>query len=266
MKKVFKRVIVTTLALCIFLGIPAYADENLTSDQMNTKEYKEIYTEILTENMAQEEFVLFLKDDKKAAMSMIDRLADEAYFEEYIPQPKGGSGYIAYCYVTTVEQCENNYCAYATMMQTFYGIGIEDDVDGFDDDAKQETLASDMGTLGSSPLVYQVTNELNDYVSSNQYEYILGSSKTQMQFASECYDSLINDRPVLLHALTGPLSYYNGINLGHYLSLDKINMYYAEVRIVDCNYNPTYQGVHTDVALSEAYDTIDSNNRYFICD
>ena len=70
---------------------------------------------------------------------------------------------------------------------------------------------------------------------------------------------------MVLHARTKYLSYYKGKNSGHYLSLDYVNRTSDMVRIVDCNYNSTYYGIHRDIPLLEAYNTIhEESDRYLI--
>ncbi len=65
-------------------------------------------------------------------------------------------------------------------------------------------------------------------------------------------DSLTACKPVVLHAKTGSFTYYGGKNSGHYLSLDYYNRTTQKVRIVDCNYDKSYYGIHTDIPMVPA--------------
>ena len=106
---------------------------------------------------------------------------------------------------------------------------------------------------------------LNKYGKVGQrYIYETGSNMTCATFEHKVATSLTNCKPVVLHARTGYLGYYGGKNTGHYLRLDYINRTTDMVRIVDCNYNPQYYGVHM-VTLQEAYNTIaQEGERYLI--
>ena len=67
-----------------------------------------------------------------------------------------------------------------------------------------------------------------------------------------------------MHAKTEYLDYYHGAKRSHYLSLDYINRTTDMVRIVDCNYEDRFFGVHW-VSLDEAHKCItEESGRYLI--
>lgn len=112
-------------------------------------------------------------------------------------------------------------------------------------------------------MVYQAQEALNKY-STKTYVFVEGSSLTEATFEQYIATSLTNCKPVILHARTKYIGYYGGHVSGHYLSLDYVNRTTDIVRIVDCNYNDSYYGIHY-VSLSEAYKSIhDESGRYLI--
>ncbi len=114
--------------------------------------------------------------------------------------------------------------------------------------------------------VYQVVNALNKYNKYNQkYIYASGATMSLNTFENNVANSLTACRPVILHARTEHITYYGGHSSGHYISLDYINRTTDMVRLVDCNYSNVYYGIHSNVDLSDAYDSIaSSSGRYLI--
>lgn len=169
---------------------------------------------------------------------------------------------IVYCTVPVKPQVTTNWCSFATMLQTLYGMGLENQVSGTTNYDKQQTLAAPYN--GTLPLVSEVTSDLNDYLSNYYYTYYPSYNLTESTFQQKVHSSLACGRPALLHAKTGSLDYYNGLNLGHYLSVDKSDTLADTMDIKDCHYNSTYGGAHTGVDLDQVYGTMTAG-RYLIC-
>ena len=111
-------------------------------------------------------------------------------------------------------------------------------------------------------VIEEVLNEYNIY--GRVYQYTLGSSFGSIHSFKNCIaTSLTCGKPVVLHADTYYLAYYNGNSYGHYLSLDVYDRRTETVRIVDCNYMTDYYGIHT-VSVEEAYNCISASGRYLI--
>lgn len=110
-----------------------------------------------------------------------------------------------------------------------------------------------------------MVNALNKYnIYGSVYQDKLGSSFSSIYSFKDCIaTSLTCGKPVVLHALTKYLSYYEDANFNHYLSLDVYDRRTDEVRIVDCNYMEEYYGIHI-VPVEEAYNCIRQSNRYLI--
>lgn len=90
------------------------------------------------------------------------------------------------------------------------------------------------------------------------------AKENEPDFQSLIWNSLIHNRPVLLHARTEYLPYYKGHSSRHYLSLDWYGKEPQKVRIKDCNYNPDYNGDHI-VPVTKAYECVhEIADRYVI--
>lgn len=192
---------------------------------------------------------------------------DNAYerrLEEMI-SPYGGGGNECYDYVKNIKQTESYNCGSTTVLQSLYALDSASNVTGTTDADKIATLDKDYNvkTQGSM-FVYQVTDALNTYYSYSSYTHVIGSSLSEASFENMIANSLTNGRPVVLHARTEFLPYYENHESGHYLSLDYVNRTTDTVRIVDCNKNDAYFGIHM-VDLSDAYKCIhDAAGRYMI--
>lgn len=198
-----------------------------------------------------------LEETPLEAIEMIERIAHGKMV------PTSGTPGNAACYVKLVPQIKTWWCGYATTLQTIYGLGLQGTVVGSTDAQKQTTIANEMGNPNDTAYVYKIVNYLNSKLSSSKYYYTLGSGQTKQSFATLIGLSLMRNRPVVLHARTGSLPYYNGLDLYHYLSVDAINVTGDSVRIVDCHYNVPYQGVHY-VNIDQALRTVSPAGRYII--
>lgn len=179
---------------------------------------------------------------------------------------RGGAGNDCYQFVKNIKQTKNYNCGSTTTLQTLYGLNSASAVNGSTDSAKIKTLDSEYNIDAQrSMYIYQVRDALNKYNKGNQkYVYATGKSMTISQFEDKVATSLTSCKPVVLHARTKYLSYYGGKASGHYLSLDCINRTSDTVRIVDCNNNSSYYGIHY-VTLKEAYNSINAESgRYLI--
>ncbi len=254
--------------ICIFWTLPV-----LASDRED-----DLRDELLEEYADDPEFMRMCRDNPQLANEYIEDLV-----QDRLNQSNGISilstdpyGKEAYCTVPVKTQTTATNCSAATLLQTMYGLGKQGNIVGSTDSAKQATLynyttnssapgARVESPAGTSLYVYEIVSYLNNQVSNCKYEYTVGTSLSLEQFKSRIWNSLVHNRPVMLHAKTKYLSYYNNTNLAHYLSLDYYNRENETVRIKDCNYNSTYGGSHSGVPVREAYYTIyKESGRYLI--
>lgn len=206
-------------------------------------------------------------------MCLIDPEAAEEYISDEVtkrllPQARSSSGSIAYCFVPLIRQKETYYCGYAAMLMALYGFNKGSSVSGSNDDERQVTLANMQSDTGyNDAVVWAIVRDLNTYVDdAYTYAYTNGGTITQTTFSSRVYSSLYYNRPVILHAKTGSLAYYQGNNLNHYLVVDQINQQLGTVQIVDSHWDEdeSFYGKHTET-ISNAYLTITSESyRYLI--
>lgn len=178
----------------------------------------------------------------------------------------GGGGNECYQYVKNIKQTTGYNCGSTTVLQTLYGLNNQGNVSGSSDVDKIATLDNEYNVQGQGSLiVYQATNALNKYKSgTSKYVYVQGSNLDISTFESYVATSLTYCKPVILHARTAHIGYYNNHKSGHYISLDYINRTTDMVRLVDCNNNDLYYGIHY-VSLSEAFNSINKDaGRYLI--
>lgn len=266
MKNKMVKVIISILALvmCIlFQSLMVFAaSEELADDEDS------MYNEVYEEYKDDEQFCMMLEDyGEEYAREFIQNVIDVDSEISSLGKARGGGGNVCYQYVTNIKQTQTYNCGSTTVLQTLYGVSSQSNVSGSTDKQKIATLDAEYNVASQGSMyVYQVCDALNKYDKYNSvYVYKVGTSFTQAQFEDCIATSLTYCKPVVLHAKTGYFTYYGTKNTGHYLSLDYVNRTTDKVRIVDCNYNPDYYGVHTGIALSEAYNSISkTSERYLI--
>lgn len=254
-----KDIVKTALLICLLcVGM---VDMSVSASTTSTT-----FEDVWQRYESDEQFQLMIKDyGEEYAVEFVE---DVIKNENLTAKTRGGGGNVCYQYVTNVKQTKTYNCGSTTVLQTLYGLGSTNKVSGSSDADKIAFIDSkyDVDSQGSL-FVYQVTDALNAYKPNGigNYTYTVGTSLTENQFEGAIATSLTSCKPIVLHAKTEYLSYYQGKSLGHYLSLDYVNRTERVVRIVDCNYNDSYYGIHRNVPISEAYNTIaKTNSRYLI--
>lgn len=266
MRKKWKKMFIVNLVVILSAGA-LNIQANGEMDIRNYPEWQEVYENYLEDEM----FLLHLEDDYESALSMIDTIVEAQLRTSTYAGPMREPN----CVVPLIMQKETYYCGATSALQAIYGFGKEDMVAGSTKDDKQDTLATNMEMTTAGALVYKIANELNRYIDDNNYSYINGTNIGSLDnFKSLVSNSLFNDRPVILHALTDSLDYYEGNRYRHYIVVDT---YYATemasgpegfMRLRDCNYISDYYGTH-QVDAAQVYGSInrlDENNnpRYLI--
>lgn len=249
---------------------------NVQARDKDTEE--EIKEQILKEFENNGEFARMQAYSSEIADAYIDELVKDRMnqMNEASPLATDTYGKTAYCTVPVKKQTTTSNCSAATLLQTMYGLGKQSSISGSTDAQKMATLynrydnASAPGARhenSTGPLyVYEIALYLNGFVSSHKYTYVdvRGQGVSQPQFQNKIWDSLVYGRPVLLHAITSPLSYYNGAYYAHYLSLDSYNRETGTVTIKDCHYDTRYGGAH-QVSVKDAYNSVTiETGRYLI--
>lgn len=249
--------ILSFISICLILL-------NFTSFAESTNEYNNIYKATLSEYLRYDMFKEHLKSDKESAMEMIDQITKNRINDSGIKMRSGSMGEAFVSNVQVCPQRDQSYtCGYATTLQTMYGLNLEGTITGNTKHEKELTIERAMGNYGSSAIVYKIRNYLNAAAGASSYQYYEGSTLSESGFANKVAYSLMVNKPVILHAKTGSLNYYNGKNIGHYLSISYINQYTNTVKIVDCN-NDTGLGGEHYVPISQAFNTVNIAGRYVI--
>lgn len=258
MKKMMKGIAILGCLTFAITPVSYLAAETESTVSENT--FEEVYSEYKDDL----EFQKMLEDyGYEYAEEYIYKLIDREKQEKAI---RGGSGNLCYQHVTNVKQSKSNNCGSATILQSLYGMGGASKVAGSTNNAKMNTLDGEYNLASQGSIyVYQVTDALNKYnLLGTTYKYQLGSQMAQSVFENNIANSLTACRPVVLHARTEYFSYYAGKSLGHYLSLDSFDRTARVVRIVDCNYDSAYYGIHSNVPVEQAYNSVHASGRYLI--
>lgn len=115
--------------------------------------------------------------------------------------------------ITAYRQETAYWCGPANIKQVIQFINGSSD--------SQATYASSMQTNSSDgTYVYKMVNELNKRQSKFTYAYKeVTSAVTESDIDAYIHLSVLQNKPMILHARTQPLYLYNGTNLGHYLTI-----------------------------------------------
>ncbi len=171
---------------------------------------------------------------------------------------------MAYCTVPDIWQ-KPNQCGAASAYQAISGAGGAGNIAGSSVEAKVETLWKEVRDDGqNSSVVWKITRSLNSYVPGGNYTYKEGGVIGQSAFELYTAQSLLANHPVILHAITTNIDYYNKHYSRHYICVSGINRNTGIVTVVDCNNNESYHGTHT-MSVTEAYGSItEEAARYLI--
>lgn len=243
------------ISLAVAFGIvTSFGSFNSFAESISAEE--EMRNQVLAEYQGDYMFQQMRMQDFEAAQQYI---SDEVT-KRLSPNLLTIDGSYAYCTVPNIQQSTSTYCGYASMLQALYGMGLGSSVSGNTYSAQQTTLANLFGK--SSAEVWWIVSQLNTYITNTQkYGYYVANNTsnsnclTLSTFTTHVFSSLAINRPPILHAYTGKLSYYQGVNSGHYVVIDYINQQTNQVEISDPHYNNTYYGKHM-VSTSNAFSSI----------
>jgi len=256
--RIRKISLIIAVAMIVTFVLPenAFASENNVDSKY--EELYNLYKDDVEFQRMQEEY------GEEYVQDYIQKIAQREMTES---MSRGGGGNLCYQYVKNIKQTNSYNCGPTTVLQTLYGLYAAGNVSGSTDEEKIATLSKACETNSKDgTLVGEVVRALNRYQSGTTYKFLAASNISSI-YVLEDYvaTSLTYGRPVILHAKTKYLSYYNGKNSGHYINLNEINRTTDLVQLVDCNYNDAYYGVHMSVPLSEVYDCLKKESgRYLI--
>lgn len=264
MRKKFRKItaVILTAAMAFSVATPVFAeDENITIDPQYIVE-----AQALLEN--DPEFIKDVTENGSAhGEEMIESLAyslqrnattSQNELKQMLAAKKNAR--VDRVHAPIIAQYNSYSCGPCSALQALYVNQTEDLVSGTTDVAKQQTLASEMGTAsGVGTYVYRLVDTINDYVDVSSpktgYKYLVGSSMELSTFAANVSWSLIYDAPAILHCKTEYLSYYNGKSSGHYICVSDIAYDDSTIELADCNWTSAYRGYFT-ISTTEAYNSI----------
>ncbi len=254
MKKLISILLsLTVLSSCLVL--PGFA---VNAEAAQTEEsIREAY-------MQDPEFNKYLQADPEGAMAMLEHvLARQCSTESDIGLNSYDGNNYAWVDTTLVKQHLGYNCGPTSALMAIWGWGGTVDGDTVND--QQDTLGTAMGTNSSvGTAVYKVRDVLNEYAPSYKYNFYLGKTMTKLQFRTYVFSSLSHDRAPILHAKTGALTYYQGHDTGHYITVAGFDYDTMEMTLYDCHPTSTYYGIH-QVPYYEAYKAINQiDGRYLI--
>ena len=278
MKKVCS--ILLTLVLIMSIPVPSFAVEVgpksttpiISSAESNlpmTRRNRMTEAELRAMYWASSEFQKFYENDPDDALASLDK-AVEDYYVSLPSSTYSTASYtaedIASVSAVLVQQLNSYSCGPASAYMAIDGWSGTGSISGTTDTAKLQRLASQMNTNETDgTVVATLTGVLNGYVNSKKYSYYLGSTLDEFHFRVYAFNSLSYERAPILHAKTGALSYYNGFNRGHYITVTQFDYNTMEVRLHDPNYRDDYYGIHY-IPYEEAHSSVaDYSDRYFIC-
>ncbi len=256
-KKVLGAVLVVAL-----LGVSSKSVSAAQGNENAITDESVLWQKVMEEYQNDEQFLNNLEEDPESAMQMIENAVEKEM--NLLLMPMAGDQAVAYCTVPDIWQ-KPNQCGAASAYQAIAGAGGAGNIAGSSVEAKVETLWKEVRDDGqNSSVVWKITRSLNSYVPGGNYTYKEGGVIGQSAFELYTAQSLLANHPVILHAITTNIDYYNKHYSRHYICVSGINRNTGIVTVVDCNNNESYHGTHT-MSVTEAYGSItEEAARYLI--
>lgn len=205
----------------------------------------ELIDNVINSIVKDSQFDVIFQNDETAAIKTLKVALEDSLRQKYSIEPYDFVGTLAYCCYTVpvVKQAKTYYCGPAAVLEALIGNGILDDVSINKNLAKQNAIASALGTTSSGTYVYQITNVLNSYYSSDKYEHRYYSQSNYDSSISFLVDALqSNYVPIVRVTDTSAFSYYNGNSYTHYVAVNYVDYDKKTIGIVDPHYNTTFGG------------------------
>ncbi|MBQ6230681.1 MAG: hypothetical protein IJJ74_06145 [Eubacterium sp.] len=276
MRRIIKNVKLCGAIIAMLLIVMSEKAVVFADESEPTEEELDMFQKILDYYESDPEFEKMYENNPDRAYEYIWKLVYDKLQNDNANSLRYTNSYgtVAYCTVPVKTQSTNSNCSAATLLQTMYGLGKQGNIYGTIDAAKMSTLynyyndptapgARQQGGLNDSLLAYEIADYLDNQITIRLYSYYQGANMLYSTFKNKVWDSLVYNRPVLLHAVTDTLPYYNGNTYYHYLSVDYYDKSADTMRIKDCHYDSTYGGSHI-VTTYQAYGTIHRQGRYLI--
>ncbi len=218
-------------------------------------------------------FLAHYQYDSEDALSMVECVVEGAIRARFSIRPLWTDGSIYGADgVPEYQQKQYNSCGAASALQVIVQQGGADNIAGSTYAEKEQTLINASYGIEEygSVLVIEVTDFINNYRPDDELKYVYtrGLITDASTFRSLVLTSLTLDCPIILHANTRYLGYYNSHATGHYIVGTHFFAQTEEFVVNDCNDNDQYAGIHS-TTMSEIYQSVhmpnsDGSSRYFI--
>lgn len=203
--------------------------------------------------------------DPENALGMVATVVSSALGSLNAVQPLAADGNVYYAEgVPEYRQSRWNSCGAASALQVIVQQGGADAIAGTTYTEKEETLMKEENLeKNGCVIVEDVRDLINDYISGDNYAYIDAGGLSYNTFYTLVMSSLTKDCPIILHAMTQYIGYYNSNELGHYIVGTHLFSLTEQLVVNDCNYADAYTGIHT-ITMTEAYNSIHSTRGRFL--
>lgn len=232
---------------------------NTNSFSLSEKDLRDTY-------WASSEFQAHYAADPSDAIAMLNKVVAGYRTPAFASTRSITDEEVASVNTTLVKQLNGYTCGPASSYMAIDGWNGTGSITGSTTTAKLERLAVQMESdSNDGTYVYKLKNVLNTYTDDYDYAYYEGSTLDQFHFRVYTFNSLSYDRAPILHAKTAALSYYNGHNTGHYITVTEFDYNTMEVRLHDPHTSNAYYGIH-QVPYEEAHSSVsDYAGRFYIC-
>lgn len=234
------------------------------------QEYRSLYAENGTSALVSDLINCYRDDpvfkehflaDPMDAISMVIHVVESAIDTDDAIQPMWTDGLIYSADgVPSYKQSQSNSCGAASALQVIIQQGGGDNVSGTTNTAKEKTLIGKTAlNSNGSVLVIEVRDLINKHTNRNEYAYIRCLNLSETDFRRLVLNSLSKDCPIILHANTRYLGYYNSVSLGHYIVGTTFYSATDQFAVNDCNYDDAYTGIRM-TTMTEVWNSVHNPN------
>lgn len=206
-------------------------------------------------------FKAHFQADPADAIAMVVQVIQSSMTKDSAVQPLWTDGTVYSADgVPTYKQSQSNSCGAASALQVIIQQGGGNNVSGSTNTAKEKTLIgkTELNKNGSV-LVIEVRDLINNHTNRNKYAYIPCLNLNETDFRRLVLNSLAKDCPIILHANTKYLGYYNSVSLGHYIVGTTFYPATDQFVVNDCNYDSAYTGIRI-TSMSEVWSSVHNPN------
>ena len=222
--------------------------------KVNYPDQTEMIDEIVDTLSADSEFIRISESEGAAAFQIVEDSLRDALESPIATYSSRAANYKLPSY--TIDQYYSTHCGPASALQALVSNGKISEPS--DPTNAVFTAGKEMKTDGTGTFVYRITNYMNKYQGSDPYTY---KSKAFTRFSYDraldfvIYSLSKGRAPVMKVYDTRLMSYYNGNEYSHYVTIIGVNTSEGTITVVDPHFKKDYRGEHS-IPISEFYDII----------